>query len=37
MRRWLEAFDDESILAMARAVWNRRGGSVEDVRDTGSG
>jgi hypothetical protein len=28
MRRWLEAFDDESILAMARHVWNRRGGSI---------
>jgi hypothetical protein len=31
MRRWLESFSDAEILAMARAVFNRRSGSQEAV------
>jgi hypothetical protein len=33
MRRWLRDFDDAAILAMARGVWNRRGGTLEAVAE----
>ena len=33
MRRWLEHFSDEDLVLLARAVWNRRGGSIEAVAE----
>ena len=37
LRRWLEAFDDESILAMARGVWTAEAARSSTCGSTDSG